>query len=968
LVKRKREEKKKSFSSHAHKFPFSVRDTKNGLRISLRQKNGEVMHSIITRRPDGSVSTDRSGKGDEIVAPTVQALLVDLQILPRSQYTAPSGPAMLNFLPVPVPGTIALPPPPMLTGNVSAPANPRRRSAEMMPPPPSASDTFAFSPPTDRRDAGRSRAQTESQRRGDPRDDQPVVVNGKVQYDTMLPRDRSANTSRAGSAAATAAAGQTALNKDGLLEIQSRAAPVRIDTKNREVPISTSQRAVVLRGKWSFENDCYKLVEPWLEEPNATWVRVAVKQVTRPIKTKALVAWSKLRHAHVLPLFGLWVQSSLRAQRIVMPLVSNGSLRELLDRTDEADLTERMQLRVMQNVAAAVLYLHEHNVIHRDLAAHNVMLHRYRNDDQLTALLAGFSLTREVEEDAIYESANFFDVPLQPLAPEQLVDFCQQLSVGCRSTAATDVWAFGVLAAELLLPHVKDFYAPLTADLPSNEKRKWMEAVHDYVAVSYFTPLDLYVEDLATASPALVGIARICLQHNVGARPSINQIDRQLTDMLARKAAAPSRSSRASARDDIPAPASPPTPKRAASQQAAPQREERRDERREERREERRDDRRDDRRDERSSPATERRDEAQRRNESPQAGFAADTMAFDASYDTSEMARLQREWVELEREFAIDMVALESYHSELSAQAFMDPPVMGMFDVETMFKGVTKLTRGANAFHQALASANRDASFAQTAAKALKETNLPKLLTEFLANELKAQQMLSERMTRPAKGKELIRNYELFTRWHSNARAKPKMRGQSLFELFAVPGRHAQAQKRMIARLEAGGGGDTMSSMRKDIDGVSNPSAKESSELNGANVLAELKWSSTVYNDFGGRSNGTITGAQLLMTSPVGLELPGKKATQNTLLLFSTGLLICDKKRVNVVVAVDLSPINLVQADPRGTTGFRLLVVSRMTGASFQAEVSCVVRCDALQICDAIRDQTIKLNPRGIGQ
>jgi serine/threonine protein kinase len=873
-----------------------------------------MMHSIIEQRPDGQFATER-GANDVIVAATVQQLLLDLDIMPKRTSSAAvdtrrqSGDQLQQSFGSPPKTT------PSELRQVSSDRDDRERAQA-----PRGRSGSEVRKSRDSGERDRDRGGRDSGERGDGK------KKSNVQYDKMLPRDVAA---RQRAASVNAADGkQPAPVADGppsvVLEIESRRAPVRVDAQNREIPVSASSRAVVLRGHWQFERDQAKLVEAWLEDPSSSTVSIAVKQMSRPIKTKALVAWSKLRSQYVLPIFGQLARAKM--QRIVMPFVSHGSLRDYLDRNGD-DESERFQVRVLHNVAAALVYLHSKNIIHRDLAAHNVLLHRYRNDDQITALLAGFSLTREVEENAVYETANFFDVPLQPLAPEQLVEFCQQLSTGCRSTPATDVWAFGVLAGEILLPNVKDFYAPITVDLAANEKRKWLEAVHEFVARNCFTPIDLYADDLGEASPSLVALTRRCLQHNVSARPPIALIEKQLDDLLRNRLPA-----RKSTRSSSPPPASTTTSISNFNSNN----------------------------NNNSNVYSNTNNNNNNNNNGYTAPASSNTPSQpDEMFGSSEFEVLQREWIELEREFAGKMAALESYHSELCAQAFADLPLMSMVETEKMFAGVTQLSRSSNAFHQKLASANRDGSFLSTALAALRETKLSAHVTEFLKNELRAQQILSEKSMRPAKENQM-KQWEAFQRFLAAVRSKPKVRNASLFELLATPSRHVTAQRRILARLEACA--DSAPPLRKELEDVRSPGAKEASQLSGSAVLQELKWdrSKMLLNDFDGRS-ATSYGAgndkhSLLLASSVGIRFGTKKPVTHQLLLFEDALLLCDKRRTSVVAAFDLSPAKVLTLESRGTTGFRLLSVDLIAGTSFPLEVVCAGRSDALQWCDAIQE------------
>lgn len=106
---------------------------------------------------------------------------------------------------------------------------------------------------------------------------------------------------------------------------------------------------------------------------------------------------------------------------------------------EQSEHTQRERLAALLEVAQGVLELHQQGIIHRDLKPHNVI----RVDGQW--MVADFGISRVVpEDDADYTStrAASRDMSWDYAAPEQLA--------GKRSTYATDVFSFAVMALELL--------------------------------------------------------------------------------------------------------------------------------------------------------------------------------------------------------------------------------------------------------------------------------------------------------------------------------------------------------------------------------------------------------------------------------------------------------------------------------------------------------------------------------------
>jgi proto-oncogene tyrosine-protein kinase Ret len=88
-------------------------------------------------------------------------------------------------------------------------------------------------------------------------------------------------------------------------------------------------------------------------------------------------------------------------------------------------------------ISKGMAYLTEIKLVHRDLAARNVLLAEGK-----ICKISDFGLTRDVYEDDAYLKKSKDRVPVKWMAPESLADHVY--------TTKSDVWAFGILAWELI--------------------------------------------------------------------------------------------------------------------------------------------------------------------------------------------------------------------------------------------------------------------------------------------------------------------------------------------------------------------------------------------------------------------------------------------------------------------------------------------------------------------------------------
>ncbi|MBA2684971.1 MAG: protein kinase [Gemmatimonadaceae bacterium] len=148
---------------------------------------------------------------------------------------------------------------------------------------------------------------------------------------------------------------------------------------------------------------------------------------------------ASLQHPHILPLFD---SGSIDGQLFyVMPYVDGETLRQRIARgpipMDEA-------LDILRDVARALTYAHAQGVVHRDIKPDNVLL------SSGTAVVSDFgiakalSASREPDEPASFtltRAGTSLGTPAY-MSPEQ--------AIGDVVDARTDVYAFGVIAYELL--------------------------------------------------------------------------------------------------------------------------------------------------------------------------------------------------------------------------------------------------------------------------------------------------------------------------------------------------------------------------------------------------------------------------------------------------------------------------------------------------------------------------------------
>ena len=190
------------------------------------------------------------------------------------------------------------------------------------------------------------------------------------------------------------------------------------------------------------------MADVYLAHDSATDQDVAVKVLSGSQTTylerfrREAEAIDKLQHKHILPVYDYGDQEPWHY--LVMPYITAGTLSDLLE---EGPLSLQQAADILDQIASALQFAHDHGIIHRDIKPSNILL---GNDNYI--FLADFGLAKAVEgTNELTQTGILLGTP-EYMAPD--------LADG-PATTSSDIYALGVLLYQMVAGRV-----PFIANTP----------------------------------------------------------------------------------------------------------------------------------------------------------------------------------------------------------------------------------------------------------------------------------------------------------------------------------------------------------------------------------------------------------------------------------------------------------------------------------------------------------------------
>jgi len=152
-------------------------------------------------------------------------------------------------------------------------------------------------------------------------------------------------------------------------------------------------------------------------------------------------AWATLHHKNVLRLFGT-TSGFGPLPAFVTPWMEHGSLTNYLSH-ETFKLSSRDRLILLEQIVAAIQYLHGKHIIHGNLTAHNVLI-----DSRGDAYVTDFGLSAMLAECDNLPFDAHHPGSVRWAAPE-LLNLLTDEEAG-KPTTCSDVYSFGSVAVEVL--------------------------------------------------------------------------------------------------------------------------------------------------------------------------------------------------------------------------------------------------------------------------------------------------------------------------------------------------------------------------------------------------------------------------------------------------------------------------------------------------------------------------------------
>lgn len=154
----------------------------------------------------------------------------------------------------------------------------------------------------------------------------------------------------------------------------------------------------------------------------------------------------KLRHPHILQVFDFGSTDS-GVHYMVMEYIAGDNLKAVIQKHGRMSTVHA--LTIARQLADALTYAHERNMIHRDLKPANVM---FTDNDHQHAILTDFGIAKILTQTGLTESGMSIGTPAY-MSPEA--------GLGENTDHRADIYALGVMLYEMLVGH-----APYDADTP----------------------------------------------------------------------------------------------------------------------------------------------------------------------------------------------------------------------------------------------------------------------------------------------------------------------------------------------------------------------------------------------------------------------------------------------------------------------------------------------------------------------